>query len=443
MKQAIIIFTRVPVPGQTKTRMMPGISAPGCARLHACFLKDILNECRGVNGDLYICYTPQDKQKQLYPVLGADRHYMPQRGETLGERMYCAIRDVLEKGYDSCVLLGTDVPELRAECLKQAFSLLKSRDIVLGPSLDGGYYLVGMKKPLESVFQVKTYGKGCVLRDTVRQLKREGLTVGFTEALQDMDTSEDLQGYRQRMRGDKGLQRSSTGRYLAKTSRISVIVPVFNEENTIVDLQNQLEPLRHRCEILLVDGGSRDRTLGRIRPHFKVIHSEKGRAKQMNAGAAESHGDILFFLHCDSRLPEHPLGQIRRVMKNHRAGCFGIAFRSPDIFMLICRVLSNQRAKYRGIMFGDQGIFTDRSLFFQVGMFPEIPVMEDYQFSLTLKKFGVRPGMAGRRIETSHRRFPKGTVGKLGLMWRMNRLRRMYRNGVPVEQLHGMYQDVR
>ena len=86
-------------------------------------------------------------------------------------------------------------------------------------------------------------------------------------------------------------------------------------------------------------------------------------------------------------------------------------------------------------MFGDQGIFVDRSLFFDAGMFPEIPVMEDYQFSLTLKERGVKLGMTGRRIYTSDRRFPKGTLPKLKLMWNMNRLRKMYRDQVPIEQI--------
>ena len=118
----------------------------------------------------------------------------------------------------------------------------------------------------------------------------------------------------------------------------------------------------------------------------------------MNTGAVNSTGDILFFLHCDSELPENPLGEIRRVLSGHRAGCFGIAFHSKNFFMFTCRVISNHRVKDRKVMFGDQGIVIDRDLFFQAGMFPELPIMEDYQFSLTLKEMGVKLGMAGRRI---------------------------------------------
>lgn len=443
MARAIILFTRVPIPGQTKTRMMPELSTEDCARLHTCFLEDLRRECRKTGADIILSYTPKGQQDKLYPIFGRGISYMAQRGDTLGERMDRAIRETLKKGYDSCILIGADVPELRAEYLNRAFSLLKSKDVALGPTSDGGYYLVGMKRPHKCVFDVDGYGVDSVLENTLAKLRMEGLTVGFTKMLQDMDTYEDLRGYRRRMRENSRLQGTSTGRYLAKTSSISVIIPLYNEAKTIVRMQDQLEPLRNKCEILFVDGGSTDGTLELIRSHFKVIQSQKGRASQMNAGAKASHGDILFFLHCDSELPAHLLAEIRVVMMRYNAGCFGIAFHSKNFFMFTCRVISNHRVKDRKVMFGDQGIFVDRELFFKVGMFPEIPIMEDYEFSLTLKKQKVKLGMARSRIYTSDRRFPKGTLPKLRLMWKMNRLRKMYRDQRPIEIIDRMYRDVR
>lgn len=445
MKRAVIIFTRVPIPGQTKTRMMPYLNARQCAYLHSCFLKDIGNVCRKVQADIFICYTPEGKAGQLYPLLGEETAYFLQEGEGLGERMYCAIETVLKKGYDACVLIGTDVPEIQAGHLENALDMLEedAADVVFGPTVDGGYYLVGMKKPFREVFEKQTYGHGNVLKYTVRELKDQGIEVRCVGGLQDMDTREDLQGYRERIRQNPVLQQTKTGKYLMRTSRISVIIPTYNEEKTIVKLQKQLKPYQSKCEILFVDGESTDRTLELIEPGFRVIKSKKGRANQMNLGAQESHGDILFFLHCDSELPEHFLAEIRYVMKDYRAGCFGIAFHSRNFFMWTCRVISNHRVKDRKVMFGDQGIFVDRELFFEAGMFPEIPIMEDYQFSLTLKEKGIKLGIARHRIYTSDRRFPRGTVPKLRLMWKMNRLRKMYRDGVAVEEIARMYRDVR
>lgn len=224
---------------------------------------------------------------------------------------------------------------------------------------------------------------------------------------------------------------------------VSIIIPTYNEETTIERLLETLEPLKGRCEILFVDGGSTDRTLKLLNGEYPVISSEKGRAKQMNRGAMASHGEVLFFLHCDSEVPANALEEIELVMQNHRAGCFGIAFHSYNFFMFTCRVISNHRVKDRKVMFGDQGIFVERELFMEAGMFPDMPILEDYQFSITLKEKGIRLGMTRSRIYTSDRRFQGNTVEKLKLMWLMNRLRVMYRDGVPVEEIARLYGDVR
>ena len=245
------------------------------------------------------------------------------------------------------------------------------------------------------------------------------------------------------MRSQKSLRKTYTGRYLMKKQKISIIIPLYNEETTVEKLQEQLLPLHEKCEIIFVDGGSTDATLSLIRPEFRVLHSEKGRANQMNLGALESNGDILFFLHSDSELPMRPLEEIKAVMKDHEAGCFGIAFHSRQFFMWTCRVISNHRIKDRKVMFGDQGIFITRELFFEAGMFPNLPIMEDYQFSLTLKEMGVKLGITRHRIYTSDRRFPKKVIPQLKVMWKMNRLRKMYRDGVPIETISRMYRDVR
>lgn len=443
MKKAVIIFTRVPVPGQTKTRMMPHLSPEQCARLHTCFLKDIAGQCRGCGADIFVCYTPEAGKGKLEKIIGKAAGWFLQTDGGLGERMYTALADVLGRGYGSCLLVGTDVPELRRESLEKAFEVLEKNDVVFGRTEDGGYYLVGMKHPLKEAFSLDAYGHGKVLEETLAELEEKGFTVGFTDTLSDMDTPEDLRGYRRRMTLDRRMKESFTGRYLARISRISVIIPIYNESRTIEKMQRQLLPLKDRCEILFVDGGSTDDTLAKISPAFRVIRSRKGRAWQMNEGAARSSGDILFFLHCDSELPAHPLERIRRVMRDHRAGCFGIAFHSKNFFMFTCRVISNHRIRDRKVMFGDQGIFLDRELFFEAGMFPEIPLMEDYQLSLTLKEMDVKLGMADRRIYTSDRRFPPGTIPKLKVMWKMNRLRKMYRDGMDIEKIAQMYRDVR
>lgn len=230
---------------------------------------------------------------------------------------------------------------------------------------------------------------------------------------------------------------------------ISVIIPTYNESSTIRRFAEVIEPLRKSgAEIIFVDGGSSDGTISLIPDDrgYRILSSpKKGRAQQMNHAADCSHGEILFFLHCDTeQIPEDAEAEIRHVMSRFDAGCFGIDFLKKDsFFMWTCKWISNHRVKDRKVMFGDQGIFLKRELFYSAGKYPELPIMEDYQFSLTLKLMQVRLGMTKKRIFTSARRFQGGTVRKLRLMWQMNRLRAAYRRGVPADEIAKAYRDIR
>ena len=163
----------------------------------------------------------------------------------------------------------------------------------------------------------------------------------------------------------------------------------------------------------------------------------------MNAGAEYSHGDILFFLHCDSVLPDDFITQIRKVMAHSDWGCFGVRFPSMNFFMLTNRIISNHRAKVRGIPFGDQGIFVDRLLFEEAGGFSELPVMEDYEFSLRMKKNRYHPGMTSKRITTSPRRYGQRTQNIIKTEFDMWNMRRLFRKGVCAEEIAKNYKDIR
>lgn len=211
MKRAVIIFTRAPRPGQTKTRMMPHLTAVQCARLHTCFLKDIAGQCRGLGADILVSYTPKEGREELEQILGPAAGWFPQEGDSLGERMYRAIAQAFARGCGSCLLIGTDVPELKKESLEKAFAILEEKDAVFGRTGDGGYYLVGMKRPLREAFSLDAYGHGQVLEETLEEMREAGLAVGFTDTLEDMDTPEDLRGYRRRMVEDTDLKKPSQG----------------------------------------------------------------------------------------------------------------------------------------------------------------------------------------------------------------------------------------
>lgn len=192
MREAIIIFTRVPIPGQTKTRLQSFLTKEQCAEIHKNFLKDIKHTCEDLNRDIFVFYTPEDKDNVLKNIFGDKLKYKIQEGNDLGEKMYNAIEAVLEKKYDSCILIGTDIPFLKEDDLKKAFEILREKDIVLGPTEDKGYYLVGMKKPIKTVFENVEYGHGNVLDNTIASLKTSNLTYGLTNKNIDIDEKEDL-----------------------------------------------------------------------------------------------------------------------------------------------------------------------------------------------------------------------------------------------------------
>lgn len=192
MRQAIIIFTRVPIPGQTKTRLQSFLTKDQCAEIHKNFLKDIKSTCEKLKKDIFIFYTPEDKDNVLKNILGDKFKYKIQEGNGLGEKMYNAIEYVIDKKYKSCILIGTDIPFLKEDDLRKAFKILRKKDIVLGPTVDKGYYLVGMKNPIKEVFENVQYGYGNVLDDTIASINNSNLTYDLTNENVDIDEKEDL-----------------------------------------------------------------------------------------------------------------------------------------------------------------------------------------------------------------------------------------------------------
>lgn len=220
---------------------------------------------------------------------------------------------------------------------------------------------------------------------------------------------------------------------------ISIIIPVYNEASTIDRLIDNLEQFKASCEIIFVDGGSQDGTSGIIEEKYRLVHSpRKGRSHQMNVGAALATGEILLFLHSDSLLPGDALKRIQEIIsRGYNAGCFKIKFQSRSMLMKICGFMSNARVKFRNIAFGDQGIFISKSYFYELGGFPELPIMEDYQLSMNIKAKGDKIALANTKLATSERRFLKN--GRLRTMMRMQRLQSMYRKGKSISEIADLY----
>jgi rSAM/selenodomain-associated transferase 2 len=220
---------------------------------------------------------------------------------------------------------------------------------------------------------------------------------------------------------------------------LSIVIPVLNEAEGIEPALRALAPLRARsAEVIVVDGGSGDDTLARARPlATHAISGPRGRAAQMNAGAALARGDILLFLHADTRLPDDADRVITEalMMAPRRVwGRFDVQFTAGALPLVAC--MMNLRSRLSGIATGDQAIFVTRTAFEQAGGFPEIALMEDLALSARLKRM-TRPICLRARVTTSPRRWQThGIVRTVLLMWR---LRLAYFFGVKPDALARAY----
>ena len=513
-KQALILFTRLPVAGKTKTRLIPYLQEKGARDIHLALLKDFAKLYRNFHRKekevkLFLFFSPvnldkvdndiidevyksvlekekkeSDKEKRerkegvkegikegfseikMLKKLFPDAEFVPQEGEDIFRKMENAFLYTFQESYSFSYLVGADIPFLTTDSFYKVFSEGRKGKNALGESLDGGYYGIGLqskveKSDLDKIFSPGKKRKGRkenmeqhsigksesaetekqevdIFEYTKTALYATGIPLLLLKKRRDIDEKEDIIAYRQLIPYNKALQSSSIGKEILRQAKISIIIPCYKEGDTLSNMEEQLRPYKKQAEILFADGGE-----NHFSGEYKVVPCPKGRSKQMNTAAKVASGDILFFLHCDSILPKGFLEEIREALRKTPVACFGIRFKPSSPLMTICSFISNHRVYDRKVMFGDQGIFLGRELFFQMGGFPDIPLMEDYQFSLNLKSRGIPMGLCKKRLITSERRFSGSFFHKLLIMWKMNRLRARYRKGEEIDVLAKEYKDIR
>ena len=189
-----MLFTRLPLPGETKTRLMPWLTPEQCAALHCVMLMDISATLRRFGGDLFIFYTPDGDEAELRQLCG-EAIYLVQDGADLGERMDRATREVLGRGYASCLLLGSDIPSVTEDALESVSALLQTHDVVLAPTEDGGYWLVGLKQPCSLIFAHPCYGTAKAFDAAQKGCEQANLRLAVGPKLWDIDEIGDLRYY--------------------------------------------------------------------------------------------------------------------------------------------------------------------------------------------------------------------------------------------------------
>jgi rSAM/selenodomain-associated transferase 2 len=218
------------------------------------------------------------------------------------------------------------------------------------------------------------------------------------------------------------------------TMKVSIIIPVLNEASGIEQMLTALLALKLPAEVIVVDGGSDDGTIKQAQlPSVLVIEAPRGRARQMNAGAAVAQADYLLFLHADTRLPESTTQQLERVFKEQAAwGRFDVRVSGQAKMLAVVAHLMNWRSRLSGIATGDQAIFVKRELFEVLNGFADQPLMEDIELSKRLLAHARPLCLKGPALTSGRRWEQHGVWSTITLMWW---LRWRYWRGESAEKL--------
>jgi rSAM/selenodomain-associated transferase 2/rSAM/selenodomain-associated transferase 1 len=388
-KERLIIFTRYPETGITKTRMIPTLGEKGAARLQREMTEHVVSQVVGLSASndliIEICYDGGNKDL-MRAWLGSEFEYVLQRGDDIGERMQRAFENAFESGTWSAVIIGTDIPDLTANVIKNAFAVLKQKQMVLGPAKDGGYYLIGLCKTafspdIRNLFAGIKWGEKDVIRKTINAATALGINYSLVDELQDVDRPEDLSIWARR--------KNKTHHNVVSTG-ISVIIPTLNEADHIAAA---IASIGHgnNTQIIVADGGSSDDTVSIAESHgATIIESSRPRSRQMNQGADAATKDILMFLHADTRLPENFDKTVFLTLQQPgvAAGAFELRIDAHGAVLRFIEYVANRRSRYLKMPYGDQAIFMLSEVFHQMGGFPDMPIMEDFELIRRLQRKG-------------------------------------------------------
>ncbi|MDE2058859.1 MAG: TIGR04282 family arsenosugar biosynthesis glycosyltransferase [candidate division NC10 bacterium] len=192
---ALAVMARAPEPGQVKTRLVPPLSDTSAAELYRCLLLDKLQQVAGLPGiDPYLAYTPIEARQSMLPLLPETFTLIPQAGSTLGDRLHRLSAILLERGHPAAILIDSDSPTLPTPYLLDAIARLQSgtTDLVLGPAEDGGYYLIGLKRPCRALFDDIPWSGPTVFNETLHRAATLRLQVATLPSWFDVDTPDDL-----------------------------------------------------------------------------------------------------------------------------------------------------------------------------------------------------------------------------------------------------------
>ncbi len=428
--ELIILFSRFPRAGQSKTRLIPHLGAEGAALFQKEMTEFIAYECFLTQNNVQVHFNASTKEemqtwikesialkfqnknisknfdeKALLGKIENKFDFVEQDEGDLGQKMKSAFlyayQELCKKNQihskKKILIIGSDCPSIRKELLEKAFLELETKSCVIGKSLDGGYYLLGgafeKEEELEiflNLFDDITWSTEKVYAETIGQIKKNNLDYADLMPLMDIDYKEDI------------------------PPKVSIIIPTYNEEKNIVEFFENL-PSSFNTEYIVIDGKSSDNTFAMAQKYAdKVILCEKGRSMQMHNGAQEASGEILLFLHIDSFLPHSFDSKIRDLLEESEIslGYFDFAFKEDAQSALkntwwgkfICGC-ANLRSKYLKRPYGDQGLFVRKKDYYSWKL-PIVPILEDVFLVKKALEYGKIQSLK-EELQTSDRRWVK------------------------------------
>lgn len=419
----LLIFSRYPTPGQAKSRLAAELGPVAAARWQRRLTAETVTTARRFRqawaGDptakppqLVLCHTGAGARR-FRAWLGDDLVYREQGTGDLGCRLLRAIKRAGRRTLyqrlrgkpraTRILVIGADAPHLTPEQLSAAGHALERHDLVIGPAVDGGYYLLGLNQPHPRLFHDIAWGTPQVYQQTLTAARHLGLTWATLPPLADIDRPADLATLQDDPRFSDLIDDRPT---------LSLIIPTHNEAGRIeatIAACRQRATRPEQLEIIVVDGDSRDQTptLAR-RAGALVLPTAPGRAGQQNFGAARARGGWLLFLHADSRPPVGFDEQIAHTLSDPaiQAGAFSLAIDAAGLSLRLMEGGANLRSRLLGLPYGDQGIFLEKKRFLESGGFTPLPLMEDFELSRRLKRRG-RLITLPAAMTTSARRWQK------------------------------------
>jgi rSAM/selenodomain-associated transferase 2/rSAM/selenodomain-associated transferase 1 len=397
----LILFTRYPEPGRTKTRLIPALGPEGAADLHRRMTEHTLRRIRSFLATHAVSFQVRyegGEKERMRQWLGNDLQMVEQGEGDLGRRMDLAFSESFQEGMRRVVVIGTDCPGLRPGHLMRSFRSLEDEDVVIGPANDGGYYLIGLRQSAPELFHGIPWGTAQVLERTLDVAQARGIRVELLDRLDDVDRPPDIQVWE---------REAGAASVPVEHPSISVIIPVVDEVDGISSAIAGTQAGPSVKERIVVDGGSADGGAEKASScGARVIRSAPWRSRQMNAGARAAEGDFLLFLHADTLLPPGFEEHVREVLgrPDTVAGAFRLGIDGGSLGLRVIEWLANFRSIRMGMPYGDQAIFIRADRFHGAGGFPEIPIMEDFEFMRRLRREG-RIGIAPVSVVTSARRY--------------------------------------